>query len=71
MTEPQKDISALLTELRVFEPPAGFTANAIVKDRSVYEKADADFEGFWAEQAELLTWFRKWDTVMDPDFFES
>ncbi|HSD49615.1 MAG TPA: acetate--CoA ligase, partial [Actinomycetota bacterium] len=65
MSEIQKNISALLTEHRVFDPPPGFTANAIVKDRSVYEHADADFEGFWAEQAERLSWFKKWDTVMD------
>ncbi len=65
MTEPRQDISALLSEHRVFEPPADFTADAIVKDRGVYEHADADFEGFWAEQAEQLSWFKKWDTVMD------
>ncbi len=65
MTEPRQDISALLSEHRVFEPPADFTADAIVKDRGVYEHADADFEGFWAEQAERLSWFKKWDTVMN------
>ena len=36
-----------------------------MRDRSVYEHADADFQGFWAEQAERLTWFKKWDSVMD------
>ncbi|HEX5950592.1 MAG TPA: acetate--CoA ligase [Actinomycetota bacterium] len=65
MSEIQQHISALLTEHRVFEPPPEFTANAIVKDRSVYEHADADYEGFWAEQAERLSWFKKWDTVME------
>jgi acetyl-CoA synthetase len=65
MAEIQQNISALLTEHRVFEPPAAFTAQAIVKDRGVYEHADADFQGFWAEQAERLTWTRKWDVVMD------
>jgi acetyl-CoA synthetase len=65
MSEIQQHISALLTEHRVFEPPPEFTANAIVKDRSVYEHADVDYEGFWAEQAERLTWFKKWDTVME------
>jgi len=65
MAELQKNISALLTEHRVFEPPPAFTEQAVVKDRGVYEHADADFEGFWAEQAERLSWFRKWDSVMD------
>jgi hypothetical protein len=27
----------------------------------VYEEADADYEGWWAEQAEALHWFEKWD----------
>ena len=36
-----------------------------MRDRSVYEHADADFQGFWAEQAERLTWFKKRDSVMD------
>jgi acetyl-CoA synthetase len=65
MTDAEQNISDLMTENRVFQPPAGFTENAIVKDRSVYDRAEADFQGFWAEQAELLTWSRKWDTVMD------
>ena len=30
-----------------------------------YEQADADHEGFWAEQAEQLHWFEKWDQVLD------
>ncbi len=65
MVEPQKNISSLLTEHRVFEPPAEFTANAIVKNKAVYEQAETDYLGFWAEQAEGLTWFKKWDTVMN------
>ena len=65
MAEPQQNIAALLTEHRVFEPPAEFAANAIVKDRSAYEHAETDYEGFWAEQAERLTWFKRWDTVLE------
>ncbi len=65
MTEVQENIAALLTEHRVFQPPAEFTAKALVKDRSVYEHAEADYEGFWAEQAERLSWFKKWDTVLE------
>jgi len=65
MAEVQQNIAALLTEHRVFEPPAAFTATAIVKDRSIYEQAERDYEGFWAEQAERLTWFKRWDTVLE------
>ncbi len=67
MAEVEQNIAALLSEERVFEPPADFAAGAIVRDRSPYERAEADLEGFWAEQAERLTWFRKWDAVMDWD----
>jgi len=65
MADLQQNIAALLTEERVFEPPAGFVAEALVKDRGIYERAEADVEGFWAEQADRLTWFKKWDTVME------
>jgi acetyl-CoA synthetase len=65
MADVQQNIAALLTEHRVFEPPAGFTAEALVKDRSVYGRAEADYQGFWAEEAERLTWSTRWDTVME------
>ena len=38
---------------------------AVVQDRSIYERAEADHEAFWAEQADRLTWFKRWDTVME------
>ncbi len=65
MADVQQNIAALLSEDRVFEPPEEFRSEAIVRDRSIYERAEADFEGFWAEQAERLTWFKRWDTVME------
>ncbi len=65
MAEVEQTIAALLTEKREFEPPKEFAARAHVSDRSIYEKADADFEGFWAEQADHLTWSKRWDTVME------
>jgi acetyl-CoA synthetase len=61
----ERHIEGLLSEDRVFEPPAGFVERALVSDRSIYDRAEADFEGFWAEQAERLTWFKSWDTVME------
>jgi acetyl-CoA synthetase len=65
MPEPDRNIAALLSEDRVFEPPEAFRARAIVQDPAIYERADADPEAFWAEQAERLTWFKRWDRVMD------
>jgi len=61
----QRNIEALLSEKRVFEPPASFTDTALVREASIYDSANADFEAFWAEQASRLSWYRPWDTVMN------
>jgi acetyl-CoA synthetase len=42
-------------EERRFDPPAELAAEANVK-ADAYERAAADLEGFWAEQAKRLTW---------------
>jgi acetyl-CoA synthetase len=67
MTDVERTIEALLSEKRVFEPPEEFRARALVRDRSIYERAEADYEGFWAEQAELLSWSEPWERVMEWD----
>src|SRR3712207_7605120 len=38
-----------------------------VNDASIYEEAERDFEGFWAEQARELHWFKEWDQVLKWD----
>ena len=58
-------ISSLLQEGRLFAPSAEFAAQAVVADPGVYERAEADYEGFWAGWAEKLDWFEKWHTVLD------
>jgi acetyl-CoA synthetase len=63
--EDLQHIDALLEELRVIEPPEEFRRNAIVNDPEIYARAEADPEGFWAEQAGKLRWSRPWDTVME------
>jgi acetyl-CoA synthetase len=65
MTDVQKTIEALLSEQRLFEPPGEFAARALVADPGIYERADADPTAFWAEQAERLSWFKRWDSVME------
>jgi acetyl-CoA synthetase len=65
MADIQQNIAALLSEDRVFEPSEEFRSRAIVKDRSVYERAEADPEGFWADMAGELDWYTPWDRVMD------
>ena len=64
MTE--ETLSNLLREDRRFEPPAELAANANLTEEA-YARAAADREGFWAEQAERLTWDQKWDRVLDWD----
>jgi acetyl-CoA synthetase len=65
MSDVGKTIEALLSERRAFPPSPEFAARALVADRGIYERAEADDEGFWQEQAERLSWFRRWDTVRD------
>ena len=65
MTQADRNIEALLSEERVFEPPEDLVSRAVVQDPSIYARAEADPEGFWAEQADRLAWFRRWDQVMD------
>jgi len=59
------DIDALLHEHRLFEPSSSFAAQANVRDPGVYERADRDFEEFWAGFARELEWQRPWDQVLD------
>src|SRR5690606_31699735 len=34
-------------------------------DPSIYERAAADLEGFWAEEAKRLDWFQPWEKVLE------
>ena len=60
-------VSALLEENRIFHPPYDFKAKAFIKDASIYERARQDPQGFWAEWAGKLEWFKKWDKVLEWD----
>jgi acetyl-CoA synthetase len=59
-------LSALLHETRRFPPPKDFAARANAQP-GIYAEAAADPEGWWAEQAERLTWDRHWDQVLQWD----
>ena len=61
-------ITSVLKETRTFPPPPEFAAAAHIGSMAAYEKlwqrAKDDPEGFWAEQAESLAWFKRWDKVL-------
>jgi acetyl-CoA synthetase len=65
----QTAIETILNESRVFPPPADFSSLAEVSSFEEYEKlyarAQADPENFWAEQADALHWFKRWDKVLE------
>lgn len=60
-------IESLLKEKRIFNPSAEFSQKTYIKSmdeyRKIYEESIKDPVSFWAEKAEQLTWFRKWDNV--------
>ncbi len=65
-------IDHLLSESRRFAPPAAFADHAI-GDHALYERAAADREGFWADQARGLHWHTPFSRVLDwsnPPFAE-
>jgi len=61
----EQAIEALLSEQRTFPPSPEFVAQSAIQDRSLFERADADLQAFWAQEAESLSWYRKWDTVLE------
>ena len=64
-TKPIAEIADLLQEDRSFEPSPAFRANANVRDESVYARAEADPERFWADFASELEWSSPWERVLE------
>ncbi|MBA2516071.1 MAG: acetate--CoA ligase [Solirubrobacterales bacterium] len=60
----EQDLEQLL-EQETFPPQEPFTKQAEVKDRSLFEEAEADHEGFWEKQAKELDWAEPWSQVLD------
>ncbi len=68
-----ESIQVLSTEKREFPPSKEFSAKAHIKSMKEYEKiykrSIDEPDKFWAEMAEKnLTWYKKWDKVLDYDF---
>ncbi len=61
-----------MSEEAFYPVPEEFARNANVtaeQYEAMYRRSIEDPEGFWAEQAEkYITWFQKWDKVLDWDY---
>jgi acetyl-CoA synthetase len=67
----EKGIMSLEEEKRIFKAQKEFSKKAYIKTeeeyKKIYEESIKDPEKFWAEKAEQLHWFKKWDTVFTYD----
>ena len=58
--------------MKSFKPNEKIKNNAYIgsveKYNEIYDYSIKDPEGFWAEQAERITWFKKWNKVWNWDF---
>jgi len=65
----------MMEEKRVFKPSKELSQQAYIKSMAqynkIYRKSIDDPEGFWAEMAEQLDWFKKWDKVLVQDFSDA
>jgi len=67
----EEEIISLKEEKRTVKAPKEFSEKAYVKSeeeyKKIYEESIKDPEKFWAEKAEQLHWFKKWDTIFTYD----
>lgn len=60
-----QDTDVLLQEKRIFEPDEDIIRQAHVKNWEAEIEKGKDLEKYWAEKAEQLEWFQRWDKVLD------
>ncbi len=72
MADEKKAFDSVMDETRVFEPPLALSRGAYVRGfgeyEEIYQRSIQDPEGFWAEMADQLEWFNKWEHVLEADF---
>jgi acetyl-CoA synthetase len=70
-----KGMLSMMEEKRVFPPPKELSDKAYIKNldeyRKIYKQSIEDPEKFWAEKAEQLAWYKKWDKVLVEDFADA
>ena len=67
-------ITSMMGESQVFNPPEKLRRKAYIKSmdeyRQIYQRSISDMEGFWAEMADQIDWYKKWDKVLVENFKE-
>ena len=62
----EKELVPVQLNGEVYYPSQEVIDRAWIKDyETLYRRSVSDREGFWAEEAEKLSWFKKWDRVLD------
>jgi acetyl-CoA synthetase len=65
----EANITSVLTERRLFPPAATFSEKAHVQTleqyRALYAESISAPETFWPRMADELSWFKKWDTLLE------
>ncbi|HMW32730.1 MAG TPA: acetate--CoA ligase [bacterium] len=55
-----------ISNQEMYHPSKDVIANAHIKDyETLYRRSVTDREGFWAEEAGKLEWYKSWDRVLD------
>jgi len=74
VTDEAQTITSMMDEKRKFTPSKEVCQNAYIKSmaeyKKIYRRSIEDPQGFWAEMAEQLEWYKKWDKVLVEDFKE-
>ncbi len=65
MSSVEGALDVLLKEERTFPPFDTFREQANLRDAAVFDRAEEDFELYWARWAEELHWFHKWDRILE------
>src|SRR5659263_22256 len=69
----ENTIESLQEEKRIFNPPSEFSKKAYIKSfdeyKEIYKQSISDPASFWAEKAQQLDWFKKWEKInfLDPE----
>ena len=62
-----QESGSVATDSMKFDPPREFQDAALISDmdeyRRIHRRSIEDPEAYWAEVADQLHWFKRWDTV--------